>query len=250
MNGLLNLAFPVFNAIDSLLAVALPAVLRVVVWGGVSGALAMGLYWLLSDQEGVRQRQARMKDLRAEMKANEDDFQKVMALSRQNLKESFGLLGRVLGPGLLSGLPVLFVIAWISAYYTYATPAPGTAVALQAEPADSGLHAEPAAGGPLSLAWPAAPGEARLVDKSGPVFAALPLAPPVNVVHKPAWWNWLWGNPAGYLDAGGATEAVTFALDRWVLLPGVPGWMDGWEFAFFASTILVSIVLKVVFKIA
>ena len=252
MNGLINLAFPPLNAIDALLATFLPAFLRVVVWGALAGALAMGLYWLMSNQAKIKARQERMRQIRAEIKANQDDFQKVMALSRQNLAASFGLLGTVLGPGLLSGLPVLVIIAWISTYYAYAAPPPGMPVSLTIEPADSGFAVQPpearAEGG--GLVWPAADGAARFIDRTGAIFTDLPPTPPVGVIHKPVWWNALLGNEAGYLAEAGATESVVFALERRRLVESLPGWMATWEFSFFTATIIASILLKVGFKIA
>ena len=60
MNGLLNLLYPLLDALDWSLGF-LPAVLRVVLLGVLSGAVAMGLYVLLSNQDSIRARKEEMQ---------------------------------------------------------------------------------------------------------------------------------------------------------------------------------------------
>ncbi|MFW6202036.1 MAG: hypothetical protein ACOC8B_05630, partial [Gemmatimonadota bacterium] len=75
-------------------------------------------------------------------------------------------------------------------------------------------------------------------------LTAIPLAAPVEVVHKRRWWNLLFGNPAGYLPDGQPVEAVTVDLPARDLVGIGPDWLRGWEPAFFVALLVVSISLK------
>lgn len=254
MNGLLNLFYPLLDAFDWSLGF-LPAALRVVLLGVLSGAVAMGLYRLLSDQGKIRAQKEEIKRLRAALAAAQDDLGETMRLSRRNLAASFRLLGTVLGPALLSSLPLLVVIAWLAAHYGYAVPAPGTPVPLAFEPGPDGVAVEPEgalrqeAQGPRLL-WPAPGGAApRFVDAQGLVYAGPPPELPATVVHKKLWWNWLLGNEAGYLRPDAGLEAITFDLAPRVLVPGVPAWLGGWEAVYFLSVLVASLLIKFRFRI-
>lgn len=248
MNGLLNAAYPVFSTVDGWLAI-LPVWLRLVLWGMVSGAAAMGLYAAMSGQGRLQALRARTAELRAAV-ARTDDAGEAARLAIQNLKVSFRYLGAVTGPALLSGIPVLFVLAWISATFSYVEPAPGTAVALAVAPPGVAVTAVPPAG-EAAVAWPEPGGKVALHDGSGMAFeaAAADIAT-VAIVHKRRWWSWILGNEAGYLPDAAAADAVSFALPPREILGFGPGWMRGWEFIYFISLLIVSLAIKFGFRIA
>ena len=256
MNGLLNLFYPLLDAFDWSLSF-LPAVLRVVVLVALSGAVAMGLYVLLSNQSRIRAQKEEIQRLRAALASAQDDFAETMRLSRRNLAASLKLLGVVIGPALLSSLPLLVVIGWLAAHYGHVVPAAGTPVPLAFEPAtaDGGVAVEPAAAlvreaEGTRLVWPA-PGEPpRFVDGEGRlVYAGPPADLPATTVHKKLWWNWLLGNEAGYLRPDAGLEAITFDLAPRVLVPGVPAWLGGWEAVYFLSVLVASLLIKFRFRI-
>ena len=253
MSGLLNLFYPVFDALDAVLGF-LPAALRLVVFGALSGAIAMGLYRLGSNQDRIRARKAEIQAIRVALKAAGDDFAATMRLSRRNLAASLRLLGAVFVPAVLSSLPLLAIIAWLASHYDHLVPAPGTPVPIAFQPGPDGVAVEPAgalvqgAGGP-ALRWPAA-GEAwRFVDAQGLVYAGPPADVAASIVHKPRWWNWLLGNEAGYLRADAGLEAIELALPERTVLLGVPGWLSGWEAVYFLSVLVTSLLIKVAFRI-
>jgi hypothetical protein len=254
LNGVLNLFYPVLAALDAALGF-LPPVLRLVVLGALSGALAMGLYGLLSDQARIRARKAEMRRLQAALKAAKDDFAQTMRLSRRNLAVSLGLLGIVVGPALLSSLPLLVVIAWLSSGpYGYQLPAAGTPVPVSFAPALDGIAVEPAEalvrdGDGERLRWPAPGSPVRFLDAHGLVYAGPPADVPATTVRKRAWWNWLWGDEAGYVRADAPIEAISFALPPRTLIPGVPSWLGGWEAVYFLSVLVASLAIKVAFRI-
>lgn len=254
MNGLLNLVYPLLDAFDWSLGFV-PAVLRIVVLGFLSGAVAMGLYVLLSNQERLRAAKEEIRGIRVALNAAKDDFAETMRLTRRNLAASFKLLGVTLGPALLSSLPLLAVIGWLAAHYGYAVPAAGAAVPVAFAPTADGIATQPpealqGEGVARTLRWPAAVGEPpRFVDAAGPVYEGPPPDLPATVVHQKRWWNWLLGNEAGYVRDGAAVDEITFALEPRILVPGVPSWLGGWEAVYFAAVLASSIAIKVGFKI-
>ena len=104
-----------FAAIDASLSAFLPEILLIVLWGCVAGAAAMLLYRQTSNQERIREAKKDITHLRARMLSPGLAQREVMSLSMQNLKSSFGLLGRVIVPSLLSVVPVLLIASWLHA---------------------------------------------------------------------------------------------------------------------------------------
>jgi hypothetical protein len=253
LNGLLNLFYPLLDAFDGALGF-LPAALRIVVLGALSGALAMGLYVLCSNQAKIRARKADIQEIRLALKAAQDDFAETMRLSRRNLAASFRLLGTVAGPAIVSSLPLLVIIAWLASHYDHAVPAPGTPVPVAFLPAADGMAVEPAGallreGEATSLLWPAAGEPWRFVDAGGLAYAGPPAGVAATTIHKWAWWNWLLGNEAGYLRADAAVDEIALGLPALTLVPGVPSWLGGWEAVYFLSVLVASLLIKAAFKI-
>jgi uncharacterized membrane protein (DUF106 family) len=248
VNGLLNLAYPLFDVVDGLLGF-LPTFLRLVLWGAVSGALAMWLYSLMSNQDRIKAVQVESRELRSRMKET-DDAGEATQLAMANLKLAMRNLGGVTGPAMLSGLPVIFVLAWLSSAYGTIAPAAGTPVTWHAEPAGTQLVVAPPAPTPDALAWPAEGQTLTLTESNGVIYDAPPTDPPGWIVHKHRWWNWLLGNPAGYLSDQALTDTVTFDLAEPEILSFGPGWIRGWEFTYLVSLLVVSLIIKFTFKIA
>lgn len=253
MNGLLNLAYPLLDAFDWSLSF-LPAALRVVLLGVLSGAAAMGLYVLFSNQPKIRAQKGEMQAIRVALAGAKDDFAETMRLSKRNLGASFKLLGIVVGPALLSSLPLLAVIGWLAAHYGYVVPAPGAGVPVSLAPTAEGIAVEPpealrngAAG--QELVWPQPGQSPRFADAQGPLYQGPPADLPTTIVHKREWWNWLLGNEAGYLRPDGALEEIRLALEPRRLVGGVPAWLGGWEAVYFLSVLVASLLIKFGFKI-
>ena len=71
----------------------------------------------------------------------------------------------------------------------------------------------------------------------------------LGIVHKRRWWNWLLGNEAGYLPETWTADAVRFALPAREILPFGPSWVRGWTFTYFVSLLVVSLAIKIGFRI-
>jgi hypothetical protein len=72
----------------------------------------------------------------------------------------------------------------------------------------------------------------------------------VAVVHKRRWWSWILGNEAGYLPDSAAADSISFALPSREILTIGPAWMRGWELTYFVSLLIVSLAIKLGFRIA
>ncbi|MFO1067105.1 MAG: hypothetical protein U1E14_01100 [Geminicoccaceae bacterium] len=248
MNGLLNLAYPLLGGIDSYF-LWLPDVVRVALWGAVSGLLAMMLYVLMSNQGSIKAMQGEARQLRGSVQ-QADDAGEAARLALENLKLSFRVLGKVTLPAMLSGIPVIFVLAWLAATYDTVAPPAGAPVPVTAEPADVALQLTPPAAEPSAIAWPAPGGEYQVADSTGTIFAAPATATPPTIVHKRVWWNVLLGNEAGYLPDSAAVDAIHLAVPSRELWSVGPSWMHGWLFVYLVSLIIVSLFVKFAFKIA
>lgn len=259
--GLLDLPAPLWSLLDRALAAAwLPALARVALFGALSGWLCMWLYRRWSRQDQLALLAPRVKAARADLAAWDGDFAGLMT----RVRTVFALSGRHLrltfAAALLAGLPVLLVLPWLSNQFGHAWPAPGEPVRVQvlAPTAPAALLAWDRPGqapavrtipgeiGPAwTVAWPD-PGTPLVLTADGADLLELPLAAPVTVVHQRApLWNWLVGNPAGYLADGVAVEAIAIGLPARQLHAIGPAWLRGWLAVYFIVLVLVSLLLKV-----
>ena len=155
---------------------------------------------------------------------------------------------------MLASLPVIFILAWVSNTFDARLPAPGDPIRIEAI-AVAGRQLPPLRwqgdgevskerDGLWTIAWPAAAKPLQLVDGDGTVLLTLPPASPVGTIHQRRWWNVLLGNPAGYLPAAGAVDAVELDLPRAEFLPFGPPWLRGWMVWFFGVVLAASLLLK------
>jgi hypothetical protein len=116
------------------------------------------------------------------------------------------------------------------------------------------IQLDPIDGGKLSgagqwrLSWPDRD-EVLVVTEHQMKIVQFPLASPTPVIHKRQWWNWLIGNPLGYLPHNSQMDALEFELPGQQVLNFGPGWMRGWIFTFFMEVLVFSAILKFTLKI-
>ncbi|MHC4168727.1 MAG: EMC3/TMCO1 family protein, partial [Planctomycetota bacterium] len=111
------------NTVDGWLAGLLPFVFRLMIWGALGGALSILVYARLSPQASIKKLKKKMRGLQREMLGLDLEFADFMRLSSENLKTSLRLFAAVLGPGLVSVLPVLLIAVWIHTCMAYEAPA-------------------------------------------------------------------------------------------------------------------------------
>ncbi|MDJ0652676.1 MAG: hypothetical protein QNJ40_00870 [Xanthomonadales bacterium] len=240
--GLFDLPAPLFSWIDQLLAF-LPALLRVALWGAVSGVLSMWLYALLSRQDALAELKGEIKQSQAAINSFDGEFNEMWPLIRRSLGLSLRHLRLALGPALWAGIPVIFVMAWISNHYGYMAPEAGAPVELRLTPAEVLPEAlEPAADpGSYRAPWPAKSLEVAADAK--PLFN-LDGQHPTPVLHARQWWNWLIANPGGYLPAGSPLELVEIGLESRQLHTVGPTWTRTWPLTYFLVLVVTALGYK------
>jgi hypothetical protein len=228
----------------------LPPWSRLIVWGLAAGFASTWLYRAFSQQDRIMEVKAAAGEARAALLAYDGDFDGTLPLISRSLRLSMRHLLLTGGPALAAGLPVLLLFVWLSNAYGYREPAAGTAVTVRIEPADTSVKWDPPAEsggreGTWRIAWPAAGQQFRLRDANGRLLVTLPLRAPIPEVQKFVWWNFLLGNPAGYLPADARVRSVEVAYPAREFLHVGPEWLWGWELVCIIPAIIVSITFRV-----
>jgi hypothetical protein len=249
--GLLDLPAPLYSAIDGLLGF-MPMLPRLVVWSILTGILSMLLYWLCSSQGKVEAAKLRAIAGRNAMSGYKGtEFDEMWPLAKESLAASGKHFLIVLVPAVLSSLPALTLIVWVSNHFSYTLPAAGTEISVQSTPTMSlaGLAPAAAEADSYTVVWPDAATPVTVFSNADEALVTLPLAAPVPVVHQRLWWNSLIGNPNGYLPASSTVQEIRFGLPHVEYLSFGPAWARGWELSYFLILILCSLGIKVAFKI-
>jgi hypothetical protein len=251
---MVNALFPALTVVDGLFASFMPALLRVLIWGGIAGALAMLVYKLASNQIVIARLKTETRNLRRRMLDPDLEQAEFARLMRMNLKTSFSLLGRTLLPGMLSTVPVLLIAAWLSAYYGYGVPPNDQPVRLHVEPPVT-VVIQPANGvaerdgDDWIIASSPANETLTVVAAGATAYAGNPFAPPVPEIAKRQWWNALLASEAGYLTPDAAIDLIVIDLPRRLLIADLPDWLAGWEALYFLGILVVAIALKFALRI-
>ena len=229
MDGLINYLFPVFAFIDSgLVGIGITDGPRILMWGMASGIMAMLTYLIVSNQGKVRQQKVRIREVRDKMSKIEEeggDFNDVLKLSLEHLKAAFSLIGKVLGPSLLSSIPVLFILLYVNANYHYDYTSNKGLLEIEVFSGSHQIEIEPASlvirdnKDKLFVALDSAAEVVSVMDSDREI--RLPLNPPSALIHKKQWWNFIIGNEAGYLPAGGVVDKIYLHYPRLFLYENI-----------------------------
>lgn len=253
--GLLDLPSPVFAVINGALSF-LPDLVLIAFWALLSAMGTMWLYKRFSKQEELAELKPRIKKVQRDMARYDGPMNGLWPLIRESMSLSGRQMGMTLWPALVASLPVLFVLAFLSGEYGHEQPAAGEPVMVEpvgtdaaghwtwrGDTAPSWLESE----GTWLIPWPA--DEATLVAGDFGPLVTLPFEEPVNVIHKRQWWNWIIGNPVGYLPDDAPAYAVEVGLPRQRFLPFGPAWLGYWEIPYLVLLVVFSLAIKIRFKI-
>ncbi|MDX2417069.1 MAG: hypothetical protein QNK19_06380 [Xanthomonadales bacterium] len=256
--GFFDFPAPLFDFIDGLLAITLPPVLRLAIWGALAGWLTMIVYQFFSDQERIGALKALQKEQQKNMAEFDGEFSELLPLIRHTLTLGFRQLGLALGPALLATVPVLFIVIWVAGEFGYVTPAAGSEVYLSIEPASSEIHWSSTEQVGVNddgwvINWPS-PGQSLTISEAtmGEGYQSLlvlPMEHDIPIIHKKRWWNLLMANPLGYLPENGKTDVIHIDLREAVIIDSGPAWMRGWMFSFFLAFLLSSIGFKLLLRL-
>jgi hypothetical protein len=254
--GVFDIASPVFAWLDGLMAGWLPAVARLLVWGIVAGVASMALYGVTSNQAKLAAIKAEIVELRRQIAGFDGAFSEMWSLVGRNLALALRQVWVTFVPAIIASVPVIFLLVWVSTAFDARFPAPGDQLAVAAHPSAGQalppLHwrggAAVADGAGWTVTWPADGASLELVEDDT-VLLALPPPAPVGVVHQRRWWNALFGNPAGYLPSPGPVDSISMQLPTREYLPFGPAWLRGWIPFFFGVVVIVSLLLKFLWRL-
>ncbi len=239
--GLFDLPAPLLAWLDGGFGLIAPPTLRLVLWGLIGGVGSMVLYWLLSPQAKIAGAKMAAARARRALDAHEGEFAEAWPLIRDLLRQAFRQLELVLGPALLASAPAICLLAWLSSAYEYSFPNAAAEVGIRTSP-------EPL---PATLLPPSAAAEQGkaiphivVADHAGNLVSIIPWTAPVSTIDKRHWWNFLIGNPAGYLPDDAGIERIQLDLEPNEYLPFGPGWLRAWYGVFFAALLASSLAIK------
>jgi hypothetical protein len=250
MVGLFDLPGPLFSIVDAGLRAALPQWGCLAVWGMLAGTTSMTIYRAVSPQKRIGEIKQAALQAQIAMRNYDGDFDGLLPLARRSLGLAMLHLALALGPAIAASLPALFLIAYLDGSYGYSAPRPGAAIAVRITPHRAPVAWNPAtaangADGVFTVRWPVANAPVTVTSAGGVTLASFPLRQPVPELRKFTAWNWLYGNPAGYIPASTIVNAITLDVAPSQYLPAGPGWLRGWETVFFLSAAFASILIKV-----
>jgi hypothetical protein len=245
--GLLDLPAPLFAWLDAGLAGLFPAPLRLPLWALIAAAVSMGLYLVLSPQRQIARAKADAIAARTALDRFDGEFGDAWPLIRAVLGTALRQLALITWPAILSSLPVLALLVWLSNAYGHAFPANHADVTIRTVP--QGLEARLEATPPATATSAPSPHQIVIRDRTGRVVDRVACRAPVPTIHKREWWNMLLGNPAGYLPDSSPLERVDLELTPQPYLPVGPDWLKPWYVPFFGVLLFASLAIKVVAKI-
>jgi hypothetical protein len=247
--GIFDLPAPLFAWFDNLLGELMPPAARLAIWGIIGAAVSMGLYWLISPQQAIKQTQAKSLEARHALDSYEGEFAGAWPQMREMLRLALTQVGIVTLPAVIASLPVLCLLVWLSTAYGYHFPASGASIKIRSFPEQ--LQARWIAGAKTDTKRRSQAQIPRieLFNDQNREARVITLPVPIPSVHKHQWWNILFGSPAGYLPDNSKINSVEINLPPQEFLSFGPSWLRGWEFLFLIVLLVTSIIIKVVFRI-
>jgi hypothetical protein len=242
--GLLDLPSVLLDWCDTMLAM-LPPALRIVVWAALTAAGSMWLYAAISPQRTIVAARAEMIAARHALAEYDGPFEDAWSLIARALGTAMRSLWLVLPAAMLSSLPALVMLVWLSNAYGYRFPDPPDPIGARVDRPgfDARLVADSNAGASAAQ-------RLEVLDGQGAVRVTVPLARPTPVVEKRQWWNALIGNPGGYLPPASPVERVQLDLPQADILTVGPVWLRSWMPLFFTVLVICSLLIKRISKIA
>ena len=251
---MINKLFPLFNAVDAILSNIIPLSLRICFYGLIAGVLTISIYVRVSPQKSISSLKQHSRKLRQKMKNPEMEFKAFYLLAMDNLKISSKVLIIIIGPALISAIPVLILSAWIHTYYGYNVwqhlakdflkkPNSGYDIQLVVRNKDNIQF-----GKSTDINLDDIRNMTILINGNS-IYAGDPLRPPTPVLYKRKWWNFFIGNAGGYLSKNSPIDNIHLNIQRKVIIGWMPKWVSGWEFPFFMSLLVSTLIIKRKLKI-
>ena len=251
--GLLDLGSPLFTLLHACLSGWMPPLIEIGLWALLCAWGSMWLYRRLSRQQALLEIKGEIRVATHELAAYDGDFAGMLSKVKQALGLTLRQLRLTLLPALLASFPALLVMTWLSNTFEYALPQAGDIQIVSVTPLEESLTWSPALAsqekGKWQVVWPDFAHPITVRDRNGLVLASIPSAMPVPVLHKRLAWNWLIGNPAGYLPEHATVDALEISLPAMEIVKLGPPWMRMWMTPFLLVLVSWSIWLKMKWRL-
>ena len=225
--SLFDLPAPAFNFLDHLMSMALPDIVRLILWAICATGLGIFLYRRLAQA------------------------------NHQTSPTASGSVAVI--PLIISTLPTLLIAVWLNNNFEYEIPHPGEKVKIKfyslvpeksatapSKSTDKIAQDKTAQGKiaqdkktPLKLridnyekAWPNLNGRLVFRDTGSETGAAFPASRIASVVTKRKWWNVFFGNPIGYIPDEFAIEKIKFEATPRKMISVNSYWASNWKLWF------------------
>jgi hypothetical protein len=224
-------------------------------WGALAGTLSIIIYAKLSPQASIAKLKKKIRSLQRKMLSVDLEFADFLRLSRENLKTSLRLFATVLGPALVSALPVLFLAIWIHTYLAYEAPSTPNDLVVTAVDGNVDLrlicHAnvDEISHDEIHDHELVSPEAIMVMADNKVIYSGTPLSPPTPVIHKQRWWSVILDSPAGYVVENAPVDSIRLNLSKKQAVKWMPNWAAGWEFPFFVFVFLAALGIKLGFRI-
>ena len=252
---MINELFPILNMVDRWLAILLPFAVRLSMWGALAGILSITIYAKLSPQASIAKMKSKIRSLQREMLSIELEFADFLRLSRENLKTSLRLFIIVLGPALVSAVPVIFFAVWIHTCLAYEAPPTPDDLVVTTEDENIELcllrntNLDEVPHNEIHDHYLANSEVIVVMADNKVIYSGTPLSPPTSVIHKQRWWNVLLASPAGYVVSDAPIDSIRLNVSKKRVVKWMPDWAAGWEFPFFVFVLLAALGIKLGFRI-
>ena len=252
--GFFDLLTPALLWVDDGLADFLSTSWRLLFWSLVSALISVFIFKKFSQTEQIATLKNEIKSTQKALNDHEGEFSELKTLAKRSIVLSLKRMKLTFLPALLSAVPVVFILVFLSHRYDFIEPMPGTMVAYDSVVEGENLSDQ------LSWTntttdqvtgeyfWPEKDQQVQVSAEDGTVLINMSDTP-VSIVHKKQWWNVLFANPAGYISAEASVEEIHFEHQQ--QSPGLlfEKFFSSWVWPYFLSTLFFSVLLIVVFKV-
>ena len=257
--GVFDMAASALSWINTHLLFWLPSALRIALWGLIASIGSMSIYKWMSNQERIAEIKREVLNTRRQLNEFDGELGKLWPLLGRNLSLAGRQLGLTFIPAITASVPVVFIIMGLSSNYDALQPHLGEKIRIEAVP--DATHQLPPLRwegvgvekvnekGVWQITWPLDGKSIRLIDSDGIELLKLPGAAAVSSIHQKRWWNVLAGNPAGYLPSPGDVDTVSIGMRSEEFQPFGPSWLRSWITLFFGIVLIVSLSLKLVWRL-
>lgn len=234
MHGLFDLPAPLLHWANESVAGWFSTPVVIALWASLGAILSLELYRLLSPQERIGRIKRKADKARQQLANFDGKVEDAWPLIKSMLASSLRRVGIVLPATLLAAYPIVVLFIWLSNQYDHRFPTATESVQVDVAP-------------PLEAKWIAADNQLPRIQVSHPrgaIIMEVPVAAPIPELHKPAWWNILIANPAGYLPESAPIDEIHLHLPAQKFITWGPALLQGWEVIFVPVLFSVSLVYK------